>query len=53
MVCDLSAGSTSAVPVIDGHVLRKSVVKSEMGGDWLDQKVLEALEEKEIKVVPR
>ncbi len=52
VVCDCGAGSTSAVPVLDGYVLSKLVGKSERGGNWLDGKVGEWLASKKVTVRP-
>ncbi|KAJ8603205.1 hypothetical protein CTAYLR_003822 [Chrysophaeum taylorii] len=49
LVVDCGAGTTSAAPVVDGYVLLKATRRSSFGGNFLDAKVLEKLEE----VVPR
>lgn len=50
VVCDCGAGSTSAVPILDGYVLNQLVGRSERGGDWLDGKVGEWLESRKAKI---
>jgi actin-like protein 6A len=52
IVCDCGAGSTSAVPLLDGYVLNQLVGRSERGGDWLDGKVGEWLASKKVTVRP-
>jgi len=52
IVCDCGAGSTSAVPLLDGYVLNQLVGRSERGGDWLDGKVGEWLASKKATVRP-
>lgn len=39
IVCDCGAGSTSAVPVLDGYTLNRVGGRSPRGGDWLDEQV--------------
>lgn len=52
IVCDCGAGSTSAVPLLDGYVLNQLVGRSERGGNWLDGKVGEWLASKKATVRP-
>lgn len=52
VVCDCGAGSTSAVPLLDGYVLNQLVGRSERGGDWLEGKVSQWLASKKATVRP-
>lgn len=50
IVCDCGAGSTSAVPVLDGYTLNRVVGRSPRGGDWLDEQVAAWLAGKKLSV---
>jgi len=50
IVCDCGAGSTSAVPVLDGYTLNRVGGRSLRGGDWLDEQVAAWLAGKKLSV---
>jgi actin-related protein len=51
LVCDCGAGSTSAVPVVEGYALSsRGCVRSSRGGDWIDTQIAKALKEKKIQL---
>jgi len=54
LILDSGGGTTSAVPVSDGYVLKKGIIKQNFGGDFLSQQA-EALIESmyNIKITPR
>lgn len=41
LVVDSGAYSTSIVPIIDGNVIEKAVIKGDFGGEHLNEKLLE------------
>ncbi|CAO3611067.1 unnamed protein product [Cunninghamella blakesleeana] len=43
LVLDSGGGKTSCVPVYDGYVLKKGILKSSIGGDLLTQQILDQL----------
>lgn len=52
LVIDSGATHTSAVPVLDGYVISKAVVKSPLGGDYLILRAREMLESQGIDLTP-
>lgn len=53
LVLDSGAGTTSAVPVSDGYVLKKGIIKQDIGGDFLSQQGIEMIESQyNMKIVP-
>ena len=52
LVLDFGARETRVTPVVDGFVLRKAVMKTARGGNWLDKKLLAELESHEQVVKP-
>ncbi|KAJ3040704.1 Actin-like 6A [Rhizophlyctis rosea] len=53
LVIDSGASVTSAVPVYDGYVLRKGIMKQPYGGDFLGEQALLRLKEIGVSVVPQ
>ncbi len=53
LVLESGANSTYAVPVHDGYALQASMIKCDIGGNYLTDAVAAALDSKGIKVVPR
>jgi actin-like protein 6A len=53
LVCECGAGSTSVVPVVDGFVLLRSLVRGHRGGQWLDGQVMGWMAKKGTQVKPR
>ena len=54
MILDSGASGTIAVPVHDGYALRKSIIRYEVGGEMITEKVLRHVEEKlKTEVKPR
>lgn len=54
VVLDTGAYSTYAVPVHDGFVLQKSVIKFDIGGEFLTNRIHTYLnKEKNVRVYPR
>ena len=49
LVVDSGAYSTSIVPIIDGNVIEKAVIKGDFGGEHLNEKLLENLVKKSSK----
>ncbi|KAI8099272.1 actin family [Halteromyces radiatus] len=53
LVLDSGAGVTSAVPVYDGYVLKKGILRSPIAGDLLTRQILDQLEQDlHFKVTP-
>lgn len=52
LVIDVGAANTSVVAVHDGHVLKRSVQKSPIGGLWLSQQVKALWEGQDPKIEP-
>lgn len=52
LVIDSGATHTSAVPVLEGCVISNAVVKSPLGGDYLNLKAKEMLEMQGIDLTP-
>lgn len=52
VVCDCGAGSTSAVPIVEGYALNKATWRSPRGGQWLDEQVGKWLQSHKITVKP-
>lgn len=46
LVIDAGASGITISPIVDGYVLRKSVVKNRRGGDWMDAYVKQDIEQK-------
>lgn len=44
LVIDMGARETRIIPVVDGFVLRKALMKTSRGGNWLDRKVFHEIE---------
>ncbi|KRX08954.1 hypothetical protein PPERSA_08157 [Pseudocohnilembus persalinus] len=54
LVLDTGGYSTFAVPVFDGYSLKKSIIKANIGGEFLTEKLLNHVEqEKKQEIVPR
>jgi len=49
LVVDVGASGTCVVPVNDGHLLRRSMKRSRVGGDMIDQHLTKLLEESVVK----
>jgi hypothetical protein len=52
LVVDLGASHTTVSPVVDGHVLLKSVMTTSRGGNWLDARLHSVLSREHIVVKP-
>ena len=52
LVLESGANSTYAIPVHDGYALQVSMIKCDIGGNYLTEEVAKALTIKGIKVVP-
>ncbi|KAF9423041.1 Actin-like 6A, partial [Podila epigama] len=53
LVVDSGGDMTSVVPVYDGYVLRKGIVRQALGGDVLSEQVLQQFKESNVDVVPQ
>lgn len=53
MVLSSGASSTSCVPVLDGHILKKSIEWAPIGGDYVSEHANEFLSKLGVQVVPR
>lgn len=53
LVLESGANSTYAVPVHDGYALQTSMLKFDIGGNYLTDAVAKALAAKNIKIIPR
>lgn len=49
---ELGAQQTRIVPVVEGYVLRKAIVRTNRGGNWIDHKIKEEIEKCGINLVP-
>ena len=52
MVVDSGATHTSAVPVHDGYVITQGIVKSPLGGDFLNMQCRQFFEERNVELIP-
>ena len=52
LVIDMGASHTTISPVVDGYVLKKAVVSTSRGGDYLDSLFSDNLASKGIQVIP-
>eukprot|EP00743_Colponemidia_sp_Colp-15_P003099 GILK01003349.1.p1 GENE.GILK01003349.1~~GILK01003349.1.p1 ORF type:complete len:426 (-),score=47.17 GILK01003349.1:181-1458(-) len=52
LVLDVGAKTTYAVPVHDGYALQKSILKYDVGGDFLTAELLKGLESNDVTVRP-
>ena len=53
LVLESGANSTYAVPVHDGYALQTSMIKCDIGGNYLTEEVAKVLATKEVKITPR
>jgi len=54
LILDSGGGTTSAVPVSDGYVLKKGIIKQNFGGEFLSQQAITLIESLyNIKITPR
>jgi len=54
LILDSGGGTTSAVPVSDGYVLKKGIIKQNFGGEFLSQQAATLIESLyNIKITPR
>jgi actin-like protein 6A len=54
LILDSGGGTTSAVPVVDGYVLKKGIIKQNFGGDFLSKQAAALIESiYNIKITPR
>ncbi|KAG4098323.1 Actin/actin-like protein [Neocallimastix lanati (nom. inval.)] len=54
LILDSGGGTTSAVPVVDGYVLKKGIIKQNFGGDFLSEQAVALIESiYNIKITPR
>lgn len=54
LILDTGAYSTYAVPVFDGFCLKKSIIKHNIGGEFLTEALLNHVEkEKGTEIIPR
>ena len=53
LVLESGANSTYAVPVHDGYALQSSMIKCDIGGNYLTEEVAKVLNAKGVKIVPR
>jgi actin-related protein len=44
LILDSGAYSTSAVPINDGYALQKSIIKYDIGGEYLTESLLNYIE---------
>lgn len=52
IVVDSGSSQTSAVPVHDGYVIQKAIVKSPLAGDFVTMQCRNLFEEKGVEVIP-
>lgn len=52
LVLDSGAHHTTAVPIVDGHVLKKAVVRTPYGGDYISRLCYKHLVDQHIDIVP-
>lgn len=50
LVLDIGASGVRISPVADGFVLKKSIISTSRGGDWLDKMVAEELNSKFVSI---
>ncbi len=53
LVLESGANTTYAVPVHDGYALQASMVKCDIGGNYLTEEAAKCIEGKKVNVVPR
>ncbi len=53
LVLESGANATYAVPVHDGYALQASMIKCDIGGNYLTEEVAKCIEGKKVNVVPR
>jgi actin-like protein 6A len=52
LVIDMGASHTTISPVVDGYVLRKAVVSTSRGGDFMDSLISDTLASRGVQVFP-
>jgi actin-related protein len=53
LVVDSGGDMTSVVPVYDGYVLRKGIMRQSLGGDVLSDQVLQQFKANDVEVTPQ
>lgn len=52
LVVDLGASGTRIVPVVDGYGLEKAIVSTSRGGNWIDNKLMDAFNSLDYEIKP-
>lgn len=53
LVVDLGAGGTTITPVVDGYELKKAIINTEIGGNYIDEKLAELLRNEKEGSLPK